>query len=290
VQKARGSLERKLAPLGVGVQWNEFKATPDSMLALESGAIDIAVGGVEGGLAAIASGIPLQIVATGPHQAPKTGWYTAILVRTDSPIRALADLKGRKIAVGRGGFSEAVLAVAVRKGGARYPQDVHPVYLPSADAAAAFRTGAVDAVLTLDPYIPSIQRDVQSRVLTDNEQLGYPTIWSVAVSKSFAERYPKILELVVAEFLAVGPWIAEHRSEAAASLAEVVGFDPVLWETTLGRAAYSLQTPQPSTISDLQYVADQLLMLGVIRKPVNVAGHVLTLHSEPTPEHGRALR
>lgn len=274
VQKARGSLERKLAPLGVTVEWNEFKATTDSILALSSGAIDVSVGGVEGGIAAIASGVPLQIVATGPHRAPKTGWFTAILVREESPIVSLADLKGKKIAVGRGGFSEAVLAVAVRKGGGTYPADVQPVYLSTADAASAFTTGLVDAVLTLDPYVPSIQRDVRTRILTDNEQLGYPTIWNVAVNQSFAERHPKIVDLVVSEFLAVGPWIAEHRSEAAASLANVVGFDPSLWTTTLGRASYLLEPPGPTTLPDLQYVADQLLELGVIRKPVNVAAHV----------------
>jgi sulfonate transport system substrate-binding protein len=278
VQKARGSLERKLSPLGVSVQWHEFKATPDSMLALSSGAIDISVGGVEGGIAALASGLPMKIVATGPHRAPKTGWFTAIVVREESPIRSLADLKGKKIAVGRGGFSEAILALAVRKGGARYPEDVHPVYLASAEAVGAFTTGAVDAVLTLDPYIPSLQRQVRARILTDNEQLGYPTIWNVSVSESFAERHPELVDMVVEEFLAVGPWVAEHREEAAASLAGAVGFDPALWETTLGRAAYLLEPPGPATIPDLQYVADQLFELGVVRKRVNVAAHVRKRH------------
>lgn len=274
MQKARGSLERKLAPLGATVEWAEFKQTTDSILALSSGDIAFSVGGVEGSIAAIASGVPMKIVATGPHKTPKTGWFTAILVRDDSPIRTLAELRGKKIAVGRGGFSEAVLAVAVRKGGARYPEDVQPSYLSSPDAAAAFTSGAVDAVLTLDPYIPSILRTVRGRILTDNEQLGYPTIWHISVNESFAARHPEIVEAVASEFLAVGPWITEHRTEAAASLAKVVGFDDALWGTTLGRAAYDLELPSKSTLPDLQYVATQLLDLGVIRKPVVVADHV----------------
>jgi len=274
VQKARGSLERALAPLGATVQWHEFKVTTDSILALSSGAIDVSVGGLEGSIAAIASGVPLRIIATGPHQAPKTGWYTAILVRDESAIRELADLKGKKIAVGRGGFSEAVLATAVEKGGGRYPNDVHPVYLASADAAGAFAQGAVDAILTLDPYIPSLQRDVRARVLTDNERLGYPTIWAAAVNAKFAEQHPQIVERLVEEFLAVGPWIAEHRPEAAASLATAVGFDSALWGTTLGRASYRMEVPSPATTPDIQYVAEQLLRLGVIRTRVDAAAHV----------------
>jgi sulfonate transport system substrate-binding protein len=273
VPKARGSLERRLSPLGVAVQWNEFKATTDSILALSSGAIDVSVGGVEGGVAAIASGVPLRLVATGPHRGAKTGWYTALLVRAASPIRALPDLKGKKIGVGRGGFSEAVLAVAVRQAGLSYPRDVEPVYLSTADATNAFTSGLVDAVLTLDPYVPSIQRELPVRVLTDNQQLGYPTIWAVWVNEKFAREHPAVLAAAKSEFLAVGPWVAAHRAEAAASLAAVVGFEQSLWETTLGRASYELEPPGPDTLRDIQYVADQLLALGVIKQPVDVAAH-----------------
>ena len=273
MQKARGSLERNLAQRGVAVQWNEFKATTDSILALSSGAIDLSVGGIEGGVAAIASGVPLRLVATGPHRAPKTGWYTALLVRENSSIRSLADLRGKKVGVGRGGFSEAILALAVQKGGYRYPQDIEPVYLSTADSTNAFTSGLVEAILTLDPYVPSIQREVPTRILTDNEQLGYPTIWAVWVHETFAREHPDVLGAVSREFLAVGPWIATHRSEAAASLAAVVGFDQRLWETTLGRASYELEPIGPETLRDIQYVADQLLALGVIKQPVDVATH-----------------
>jgi sulfonate transport system substrate-binding protein len=274
VQKARGNLEQRLAPLGVTVQWNEFKATTESILALSSGAIDISVGGIEGSISAIASGVPLRIAASGPHRAPKTGWYTAILVPENSPIKTLADLKGRKIGVLRGGFAEAVLAVAVRKGGWNYPADVEPVYLTTADSSNAYVSHLVEAVLTLDPYVPAVQREVPSRILTDNEQLGYPTIWSVAVTEKFANEHPDVLDVVMGEFLEVGPWVDAHRTEAASSLASVMGFDQALWETTLGRASYLLEPPSPTTLPDIQYVADQLLALGVIRTPVDVASHI----------------
>jgi sulfonate transport system substrate-binding protein len=197
-------------------------------------------------------------------------------VPQDSPIKTLADLKGKKIAVGRGGFAEAVLAVAVRKGGWSYPGDVEPEYLTSADGADAFTSRRVDAVLTLDPYIPSIQRRFPSRVLTDNEQLGYPTIWDVAVNENFASAHPDVVAAVVDEFLANGPWVETHRAEAAASLARVMGFDAQLWETTLGRASYLLEPPGPQSLPDIQYVADRLLDLGVIHKPVDVAEHLWT--------------
>jgi len=274
VQKSLGSLEKKLEPLGATVQWNEFKVTTDSILALSSGVIDIVVGGVEGQTAAIASGVPIEFIATGPHSGTKTGWFTAILVPEDSPIKNLADLKGKKIAVGKGGFSEAILATAVRKGGFKYPDDVQPVFLNTADGNNAFASGLVDAVLTLDPYVPLAQRPGKVRVLTTNEELGYPTIWSVSVQKKFAQEHPEIVRAVAQEFFNIGPWIAGHRTDAATALAKVVGFDQDLWTTTLGRASYVLQAPDEKTLPDVQLVADKLFDLGVIRKPVNVAEHV----------------
>jgi sulfonate transport system substrate-binding protein len=274
VQKARGNLERKLAPLGAKVEWLEFKVTPDSALAATSGSVDILVGGVEGGLSTIALGAPAKILVTGPHGASRTGWFTALLVRQDSAIRSLSDLAGKRIAVGRGGFSEAVLAVAVRRAGLNYPKDITPVYLPSSDSRNAFVQGSVDAVLTLDPYVVQIQRDVPSRILTDNEQLGYPTTWAVLVLDKFAHEHPDIVDVVAGEFLEVGPWIATHPEEVAQSLAKVVGFDAEAWKKTIGRASYVLERPSSRTISDIQYVADQILELNVISKKVDVRAHL----------------
>ena len=216
----------------------------------------------------------MRIGATGPHLPPKTGWYTALLVPDGSPINTLADLKGKKIAVGRGGFAEAVLAVAVRKGGLGYPKDVVPQYLSSADGAEAFSRHLVDAVLTLDPYIPSIQRRVPSHVLIDNQRLGYPTIWEIAFNETFAAAHPDVVAAVTDEFLGVQPWIEANRPQAAASLAKVVGFDVALWDRTLGRASYLLERPSPKTIPDIQYIADQLLDLGVIHNRVDVSAHL----------------
>lgn len=275
VQKARGNLERKLAPLGATVEWTEFKVTPDSALAASSGAVDLMVGGVEGGLSTIALGVPAKILASGPHGAFKTGWYTALLVRDDAPIAKLGDLRGKKIAVGRGGFAEAILALAVRRGGLRYPEDVEPAYLSSSDSRNAFVQGLVDAVLTLDPYVAQIRSEVSTRVLTDNEQLNYPTTWAVLVLDKFSREHPELLEVITQEFLDVGPWIRDHRAEVTETLSISAGFSADLWEKTTSRASYILELPTASTVRDLQYVADQVWDLGVLPKKLDVSKNIV---------------
>ncbi len=95
--------------------------------------------------------------------------------------------------------------------------------------------------MTLDPYVPSIQRQVRARILTDNEQLGYPTIWSVAVNEKFANEHPDILDVVIGEFLAVGPWspsiVPKQRRRSQPQLASTRAFGRRRWTRVLSPGA-----------------------------------------------------
>jgi ABC-type nitrate/sulfonate/bicarbonate transport system substrate-binding protein len=68
----------------------------------------------------------------------------AILVPRSSPIKALADLKGKKIAVTKGAGSHYLLLVALAKAGLGF-KDISPAYLMPADGRAAFIGNKGDA-------------------------------------------------------------------------------------------------------------------------------------------------
>jgi len=93
LQKAQGSLEKKLTPLGFGVRWVEFPAGPQLLEGLNVGAIDIGFVGEAPPIFAQAAGARFYYVGFEPP-APKA---EALLVPKDSPIRSVADLKGRKV-------------------------------------------------------------------------------------------------------------------------------------------------------------------------------------------------
>ena len=58
LQKANGSLEKKLAPLGFGVKWVEFPAGPQLLEGLNVGSVDVGFVGEAPPIFAQAAGVP----------------------------------------------------------------------------------------------------------------------------------------------------------------------------------------------------------------------------------------
>src|SRR6201993_2802094 len=96
--KAHGTLEKKLAPLNVEVKWLEFTAGPQLLEGLNLGSIDFGYVGEVPPIFALAAGAPLVYTA---YELP-TPEAEGILVPKDSPIRTIADLRGKKIAFNKG--------------------------------------------------------------------------------------------------------------------------------------------------------------------------------------------
>ncbi|MES1264351.1 MAG: sulfonate ABC transporter substrate-binding protein, partial [Variovorax sp.] len=93
LQKAQGSLEKRLQPLGFGVKWVEFPAGPQLLEGLNVGAVDVGYVGEAPPIFAQAAGARFVYFGYDPA-APRA---EAILVTKDSPIRSVADLKGKKV-------------------------------------------------------------------------------------------------------------------------------------------------------------------------------------------------
>src|SRR5262249_53668318 len=109
--KGKGTLEKKLAPLGAKVVWTEFPSGPPLLEAINVGAIDFGSTGETPPIFAQAAGAPLVYVA---HEPPAPQGE-AILVPKDSPLKTLADLKGKKIAFNKGSNVHYLLVKALEK-------------------------------------------------------------------------------------------------------------------------------------------------------------------------------
>src|SRR5215207_9113918 len=91
LQKAQGSLEKKLQPLGFGVKWVEFPAGPQLLEGLNVGAVDIGFVGEAPPIFAQAAGAKFYYIGHDPA-APKA---EALVVPKDSAIKSVAELKGK---------------------------------------------------------------------------------------------------------------------------------------------------------------------------------------------------
>src|SRR5580698_2311834 len=156
--KANKDLETLLGPKGISVEWIEFQFGPPMLEAMRVGSIDVgAVGDTPPVFAQAAHGDLLYIAAN--RGAPQS-----VLLPPGSPIQSLADLKGKKLAFGRGSSAHNFALLVLEKAGLRY-DEVQPVYLGPADAGAAFSQGAIDAWSIWDPYYALFETRPGVRVL-----------------------------------------------------------------------------------------------------------------------------
>lgn len=129
LQKAQGTLEKRLAPLGVGVQWVEFPAGPQLLEGLNVGSVDVGYVGEAPPVFAQAAGANFAYIGNDPA-SPEA---EAIVVPKDSPIKSVADLRGKKVALNKGSNVHYLLVRALEKAGLAYA-DIQPVFLAPADA------------------------------------------------------------------------------------------------------------------------------------------------------------
>lgn len=270
VLKKQGLLERALAPKGVTVKWIEFPAGPQLLEALNAGSVDIGGTGAPPPVFAQAAGTDLVYVAAEPP--PVQG--EAIIVRSDSPIRSVADLRGRKVAFARGSGSHLLLAAALDKAGLGI-RDVKPVYLGPAEARAAFEGGAIDAWVVWDPYLAAAQKAYKPRVLADRTGL-LPAYGFYLASRRLVQQSPDVVAVVLEQFAQAGQWSNTHRTELSALMAPQVGLAPDVVATWLGRATAGTMPVTPDIVASQQEVADLLYREKLIPRPVIIEGHVWT--------------
>ena len=269
ILKARGTLEKRLAPLGVNVTWTEFNAGPVQLEALNVGAIDFGDVGEAPPIFAQAAGAPLVYAgATVPR--PR---LEAIIVPKGSSIKTVADLKGKRVAYNKGSNVQYFLVKLLEKHGLKY-SDVQSVFLPPPDARAAFEKGAVDAWIIWDPFLASAQKSLDAQLLADATGVAKNRQYYFT-SREFATHNTDVLRIAIDEVNAIDTWISKNKSAAAAELSQVLGLDKSITEIYVGRAAYGTAPITQSILEEQQSIADTFFELKLIPKKLNL------LHAAP---------
>lgn len=265
LQKSNGSLEKKLAPLGVSVKWVEFPAGPQLLEGLNVGAVDVGFVGEAPPIFAQAAGARFVYIGFDPA-APEA---EAIVVPKDSSIKSVADLKGRKVALNKGSNVHYLLVKALEKQGLK-PTDLQVVYLPPADARAAFERGAVDAWVIWDPFLAAVEQQSGARVLADGRGLVNNYAYYLA-ERGFAEKQPQVIQALFEDTQAQAQWLKGNIKAAAAVIAPLQGLAPDVVEKSLTRYQFGVQPLTPAVAAEQQKIADTFHALGLIPKSIRVA-------------------
>lgn len=263
--KARGDLEKRLAPQGIEVKWTEFPAGPVLLEGLNVGSIDFGTVGEAPPIFAQAAGADLVYVANQPP-APKA---EAILVPKGSPLKTVAELKGKKVALNKGSNVHYLLVRALEKAGVPY-KDVQVVYLPPADARAAFEKGAVDAWVIWDPFFAAAEKQLGARILADGTGLVANHQFYLA-SRGYADKQPQVIQAIVEELAKLDKWAEGNAKDVAKFLGPQIGLDESIAEVAAQRFAYGIQPITNQVAVEQQKIADAFHALKLIPKPIRIA-------------------
>jgi len=244
------------------VTWVLSQGSNRSLEYLNGGSIDFAS---TAGLAAVlsrANGSPLKTV----YIASRPEW-TALAVRKDSPIKTVADLKGKKIAATKGTDPYLFTLRSLQQAGLT-KDDVELVHLQHPDGRIALEKGDVDAWAGLDPHLAASQLQAGSRLLYRNVDFNSYDV--ISVTEAFAKAQPHTIEVVLQAYEKARGWARQHPDELADLLARESGLPLEVAKLQLSRTDFSNAQPGAEHIAALKAAAPILVSEGLVRKGVDV--------------------
>jgi sulfonate transport system substrate-binding protein len=266
--KTSGAIEARLAPRGISVTWAEFTSGPPLLEALGANALDFGSTGDVPPLFAQAAGGDLVYVAALAGSLDGS----AILVKQDSPIQTLADLKGKKVAFKRGSSAHNFTVKALRSAGLTL-DDVTPLDLGPPDAAPAFANNQIDAWVIWDPYYAIAAREPDTRVLATTE--GIVDSWGfLQANGAYAKANPTIVAEVIDELRKVGEAAQADLDATAASISASTGVPVEITRVTLGRKGADLGAIQPlndEIVAYQQALADEFYGLKIVPRQLTIS-------------------
>ena len=266
LQKAQGSLEKRLAPLNVEVRWVEFPAGPQLLEGLNVGSVDVGHVGEAPPIFAQAAGANFVYIGNDPA-APEA---EAIVVPKDSALKTIADLKGKKVALNKGSNVHYLLVRALEKAGLKYT-DIQPVFLAPADARAAFEKGAVDAWAIWDPFLSAAEKQLGVRQLADGRGGVANNYLYYLGERRFVERRPDVVKALFDDAVEQGRWVKANLKQAAAIVAPIQGLDAEVVESALRRYQFGVVPVSDSIAAEQQRIADVFFDLKLIPKTIRIA-------------------
>ena len=264
ILKGRGTLEHRLTPLGVRVEWTEFPSGPPQLEALNVGSIDFGDVGEAPPVFAQAAGAPFVYYG----QTAQRPASEALVVQQDSPVKSVAQLKGKRIALTKGSNAHFLLLRLLENANIDYA-DITPVFLSPADARAAFEQKAVDAWVIWDPFLAVVQSTSKARIVADGSGVVQNRAFYFT-SRNYLAKNDDVLRAVLEEIGATDHWISTNREQAAAEFSRLWGIPQPIVITALTRLKYGTEPVSRDALANQQRIADAFYKLKLLPSQIDV--------------------
>src|ERR1700681_2989002 len=211
ITRQQATLEKHFASHGIGVKWLEFSSGPPMLEAMNAGSIDYGAVGDAPPIFAQSAGAAIVYAAGQPITNGQ-----GILIPSNSSIRSIADLKGKRVGFTKGSSAHNIVVQTLEKAGLIYA-DITPVYLTPPDAGPAFANGSIDAWSIWDPYLAIGETRQNGRVLVNASEITKSNSFYIA-NRDFARNHGPVLQQVIDVTTSTAKWAEAHRDEVAKSL------------------------------------------------------------------------
>ena len=192
VLKQKGLLEKEFAKDGISIVWVQSAGSNKALEFLNAGSIDFGSTAGSAALVANINGIPFKSIYV--YSRPE---WTALVTNKDSPIKTVADLKGKRVAVTRG-TDPHIFLVRALLGAGLSEKDITSVLLQHPDGKTALIRGDVDAWAGLDPMMAQAEVEDGAKLFYRNKEAN---TWGILnVREEFLKNYPDITRRVLATY------------------------------------------------------------------------------------------
>ena len=220
------------------VELKLFSSGPAALTALGSGALQFMTGiGNPPAMSAIAQGVPLQVVWAQEMYTKDEG----LVVKKNSGIHSVKDLKGKTVALVLGSTSPLELDTALKKAGVA-ASSVRLLNMSPPSMMAAWTNNQIQAAYVWDPVFFNLIKDQGKAIMYDSNVENSAPIFNLSVvNTAWANSHKTLVEGFIAAQAAAVNFYHQHKSAAISDMAKEAGITMAVAKIEL--AGYQIDTP-----------------------------------------------
>lgn len=264
-----GYLQEEFDAIGAKFEWQEFQSGPLVNEAVAAGEADLGFMADLPAIIAKSTGQPIEVISNVAYGEKGL----AVLVKPDSDITSVADLKGKKVAYATGSYAQHLLALLLSNEGLTL-DDVESINLAAGDQPAALASGEVDALVIWEQYISKLTSEGAATVLADGTGVKKGNMITYAVS-DYAEANPEVIKAYIKALNRANELLATDPDTAAEAVAEDFGVDKELMTKIIPNFTYATEITDDD-IAEITKVKDFSLEAGIISSDVDIESFINT--------------
>lgn len=263
VAKKKGFIDEELQKVGFKLKWQPFGLGPMVSEAFAAGHLDMGVMGDFPAFIGRSAGVNYQ-VASIASTAPKA---LALVVKKDSAIVKVADIKGKKVATTKGAYGQKLLTMLLDKNGLTM-NDIQFIHMTMDDLATALVRGDVDAGVMWDPLITRMEEAGEIRIVADGTGV-YEAYAVLMTGGDMLEKNPEAVDAVLEAYRRGSEYLKQNPGECIKLLREDMKIPEPQLVKIVNKFNYD-GTITDTFVSDMKGTEEFMRKNGLIKTPVDV--------------------